>query len=284
MSSKPPVVFVDYCCSQVEPVNTYLNVDLKAYQVITVMPNVMVDRDGNRVALKEFQHWCLDHLLKRKPQSPVTTDDGSMVGHWLNPETVDNGRPNMSKFIGIHNDKVSALLGSDAVLTPTHLSAIQANEYVTPGAIAYQKMLDDAGMTLGYQVKSIMDIAYPPPAPAPAPSPLPAPSVPLVASAGGAAVPTVPMVPTVYTSSIPTRPSNMSHNRNKRWDKYVGLYGKSNEQKFLDVLIEMAREESALLASVAPVAPEAHVVQEAEVPNPFTGLVSRAMAFIPKFL
>jgi hypothetical protein len=319
MSSKPPVVFVDYCCTQVEPASTYLNVGLSSYQIITVMPNVMVDRDGNKLALKEFQHWCLDHLLKRKPQSPVSTDDGSMVGHWLNPETVGD----MFKFIGIHNDKVSALLGSAAILIPTHLSATQAKEYVTPGAIAYQKMLDDAGMTLEYQVKSIMDIAYPP---------LPVPVAPIIPSAGGgiaavpiaptitsagggiAAVPIAPTitsagggvaavrsVPLVSTSNIPVKPNNMSNNRSKRWDKNVGLYNKTKERKFLDVLIEMAREETAQLASVAvvpsaPIAqdpsasvavvPSVSIAQEVvapTVPNPFTRLVSSAMAFIPKF-
>ena len=297
MSSKPPVVFIDYCCSQVEPAYTYLNVDLKGYQVITVMPNVMVDRDGSKVAIKEFQHWCLDHLLKRKPQSPVTTDDGSMVGHWLNPVTVSD----MQKFIGIHNDKVSALLGSDAVLTPTHLSATQAKEYVTRGAIAYQKVLDDAGMTLEYQVKSIMDIAYPPPkvplaAPTPSPSPSPAPSVPLVPSAGGGGA-AVPLVPSAGGGVvIPTKPSNLSNNRSKTWEKYVMLYNKHNKQEHLDELIKIARETALAAAPEAQVvvAQEAQVVvaqaaQEAQVvvaavPNPFTGLVSKAMAFIPKFI
>jgi hypothetical protein len=123
---------------------------------------------------------------------------------------------------------------------------------------------------------------------------------------GGVAVHSVPSAgPLVSTSNIPVKPNNMSNNRSKRWDKNVGLYNKTKERKFLDVLIEMAREETAQLASVATapsasvgvsigqdpsasvaVVPGVSIAQEvvaSAVPNPFTRLVSSAMAFIPKF-
>jgi hypothetical protein len=44
--------------------------------------------------------------------------------------------------------------------------------------------------------------------------------------------------------AVPPKPRGMSNNRNKRWDKFVNLYGKTGNSAHLDVLNEMVSEES----------------------------------------
>jgi hypothetical protein len=64
---------------------------------------------------------------------------------------------------------------------------------------------------------------------------------------GGASVHQPPQPQVVFTVSggaVPPKPRGMSNNRNKRWDKYVNLYGKTGNSAHLDVLNEMVSEES----------------------------------------
>jgi hypothetical protein len=49
---------------------------------------------------------------------------------------------------------------------------------------------------------------------------------------------------TVSGGAVPPKPRGMSNNRNKRWDKYVNLYGKTGNSNFLDILKNMVSEES----------------------------------------
>lgn len=55
----------------------------------------------------------------------------------------------------------------------------------------------------------------------------------------------------VSGGAIPPKPRGMSNNRNKRWEKYVKLYGKTGESAHLDVLNKMVSEESGQV-STAP--------------------------------
>jgi hypothetical protein len=56
---------------------------------------------------------------------------------------------------------------------------------------------------------------------------------------------------TVSGGAVPPKPRGMSNNRNKRWDKYVNLYGKTGNSNHLDVLNKMVSEESGQV-STAP--------------------------------